>query len=103
PDPEQLFNLKDDPAERINLGADENYQALLAAFREEAASRWDSDAITGDVIISQQRRRLIAEAHKKGKSPAWDYQPVFDASQMYMRNTIELDDLEKRARYPVRD
>ncbi len=103
PDPEQLFNLKDDPAERVNLSTDENHQALLTAFREEAASRWDSDAITRDVIISQKRRRLVAEAHKKGKPPAWDYQPVFDASQMYMRNTIDLDDLEKRARYPVID
>ncbi|MCP4983721.1 MAG: choline-sulfatase, partial [Gammaproteobacteria bacterium] len=100
PDPDQLFNLMEDPEERINLAEDEKYRELAANFRREAASRWDSDAITRDVIISQKRRRLVAEAHKLGKAPVWDHQPIFDASQMYMRNTIDLDDLEKRARFP---
>ncbi|MCP4877914.1 MAG: choline-sulfatase [Gammaproteobacteria bacterium] len=100
PDPDQLFNLAEDPEERINLAEDEKYRELTANFRREATSRWDSDAITRDVIISQKRRRLVAEAHKLGKAPVWDHQPIFDASQMYMRNTIDLDDLEKRARFP---
>ncbi|OMH25763.1 choline-sulfatase [Motiliproteus sp. MSK22-1] len=105
PDPDQLFNLKEDPQERINLADSANHESeetagLLAAFREEAASRWDSEAITRDVIISQKRRRLVAEAHKQGKPPKWDHQPIFDATEMYMRNHIDLDDLEKRARFP---
>ncbi len=100
PDPDQLFNLKLDPQERNNLRDDPDHAELIAAFRREAAERWDSEAITRDVIISQKRRRLVAEAHKQGREPGWDHQPIFDASQMYMRNNIDLDDLEQRARFP---
>ena len=100
PDPDQLFNLKTDPQERTNLAEHPDYAELIAAFRAEAAQRWDSEAITRDVIISQKRRRMIAQAHKQGIEPKWDHQPIFDASQMYMRNNIDLDDLEKRARFP---
>lgn len=100
PDPEQLFNLADDPQERNNLAQDPAYTDTLAAFRAEAEARWDSEAITRDVIISQKRRRFVAQAHKQGKEPLWDHQPIFEASQMYMRNNIDLDDLEKRSRFP---
>lgn len=100
PDPDQLFNLVNDPQERTNLADDPACAGLIAEFRQEAAERWDSEAITRDVIISQKRRRMIAEAHKQGKETPWDHQPIFDASRMYMRNNIDLDDLEKRARYP---
>lgn len=100
PDPDQLFNLADDPQERINLIDDPAHAEMVAALREEAANRWDSDAITRDVIISQKRRRMIAAAHKQGVEPKWDHQPIFDASTQYMRNNIDLDDLEKRARFP---
>ena len=31
---------------------------------------------------------------------AWDYQPVFDASQQYVRNSKTLDELEDAARFP---
>ncbi|MFT6915902.1 MAG: choline-sulfatase [Motiliproteus sp.] len=99
-DPDQLFDLKADPQERINLAEGTTHSELLTAFREEAAERWDSKAITRDVIISQRRRRLVAAAHKLGKSPKWDHQPIFDASTMYMRNNVDLDDLERRARFP---
>ena len=35
-----------------------------------------------------------------GKLKSWDHQPLVDASQQYMRNHIDLDDLERKARYP---
>ncbi len=99
-DPDQLFNLVTDPQERNNLCNDPAHAELLEALRSEAALRWDSDAISDAVIISQKRRRLIAAAHKKGVEPKWDHQPMVDASTQYMRNNIDLDDLEKRARFP---
>ncbi|WP_221796098.1 choline-sulfatase [Oceanobacter mangrovi] len=102
-DPEQLFNLKDDPQERINLAQLPECAERLLQFRTEAEQRWDPADITRDVIISQRRRRLVAAAHKLGKQPQWDHQPIFDASTMYMRNNVDLDDLEKRARFPQVD
>ncbi|RBO83294.1 choline-sulfatase [Marinomonas aquiplantarum] len=99
-DPEQLFDLEKDPLELNNLAEQTEYQEILMAFRKEAASRWNSDALSQQVIISQRRRRLIVKALNKGKKVAWDHQPIFDSSEMYMRNHIDLDDLESRSRFP---
>ena len=89
-DPEQLFDLANDL----------NYAELLQAFKNEALERWNSAQLTQDVLISQRRRRLIVRAMNKGKKTAWDHQPIFDSSEMYMRNHIDLDDLESRSRFP---
>ena len=66
----------------------------------EARARWDVPAITRQVLASQRRRRLVADALTHGTLKSWDHQPMVDASQQYMRNHIDLDDLERRARYP---
>ncbi|MNF08502.1 Choline-sulfatase [compost metagenome] len=52
------------------------------------------------MLASQRRRRLVAQALAIGKLNSWDHQPMVDASQQYMRNHIDLDDLERKARYP---
>ena len=49
---------------------------------------------------SQRRRRLVDAALSKGRIHAWDFQPFRDASQQYMRNSMDLDDLEAMARFP---
>jgi len=100
PDPDQLFNLQQDPNELTNLAKDPAYAVQLAEFAKEAAERWDVEVITEDVLLSQKRRRMVADALKQGKNTPWDHQPFVDASTQYMRNTIDLDDLEKRARFP---
>ncbi|TCK02577.1 choline-sulfatase [Marinobacterium mangrovicola] len=99
-DPDQLFNLAEDPKELNNLADNSAFADTLEAFRQESAQRWDSDAITERVLVSQRRRKLIAQAHKQGVEPAWDHQPFTDASRSYMRNNIDLDDLEYNARFP---
>ncbi|WP_191602637.1 choline-sulfatase [Marinomonas algicola] len=102
-DPDQLFNLKDDPKELHNLAGDSAYSAALAEFKQEALERWDSNALTEDVLVSQRRRRLVVSALNRGKKKPWDHQPVFDSAEMYMRNHIDLDDLEARSRFPKVD
>ncbi len=49
---------------------------------------------------SQRRRRLVDAALAKGDVRAWDFQPFRDASKQYMRNSMDLDDLEAMARFP---
>ena len=73
---------------------------LLQAFVDEAQQRWDIPSLRQQVLASQRRRRLVAEALAIGKLKSWDHQPLVDASQQYMRNHIDLDDLERKARYP---
>ncbi|WP_343351729.1 choline-sulfatase [Pseudomonas sediminis] len=99
-DPLLLFNLESDPHERCNLADCAEHKGTLADFVAEARERWDIPAIHAATLASQRRRRLVAEALSQGILTSWDHQPMVDASQQYMRNHIDLDDLERRARFP---
>jgi len=99
-DPCLLFDLAADPQERHNLATAGEHRAVLDSFVAEAQARWDMEAITARVLSSQRRRRLIAGAQAQGARNSWDHQPVVDASNQYMRNHMDLDDLERRARFP---
>ncbi|MDF3936904.1 choline-sulfatase [Pseudomonas citronellolis] len=99
-DPCLLFDLRNDPRELENLAGSAAHRERFDAFLAEARARWDIPAITRRVLASQRRRRFVAEALQRGKLTSWDHQPFVDAAQQYMRNHIDLDDLERRARYP---
>ncbi len=99
-DPDQLYDLVTDPEELHNLAGGPEFAARLAEFRAEVARRWDLDALDRDVRESQRRRRLVDAALMTGVTKAWDYQPFRDATKQYMRNTLDLDDLEAMARFP---
>jgi choline-sulfatase len=96
-----LFNLDQDPDELNNLADQATHQDTARAFHQEVAKRWDIPALHAQVLASQRRRRLVGKALAKGKLTSWDRQPHVDASQQFMRNHIDLDDLERRARFPV--
>ena len=73
----------------------------VAAYRSEIARRWDLEALRADVVASQRRRRLVFEALTRGGRHSWDHQPPHNAAEQYMRNHIDLDDLEAMARFPA--
>ncbi|WP_137886117.1 choline-sulfatase [Pseudomonas sp. 2FE] len=99
-DPCLLFDLHNDPDEREELSQSPQHQALFAAFVAEARAKWDVPAIHRQVLASQRRRRFVTQALTIGQLKSWDHQPLVDASQQYVRNHIDLDDLERRARFP---
>jgi choline-sulfatase len=99
-DPDQLYDLAADPDERLNRADETAMAATVAAFRTEIAARWDLAALDRAVRESQRRRRLVDAALMTGQTRPWDFQPFVDATRQYMRNTIDLDDLEARARFP---
>ena len=83
-----------------NLAVEAAQAPLVAAFRAEVAKRWDLATLDAEVRASQRRRRLVDAALNKGENRAWDFQPFRDASKQYMRNSMDLDDLEAMARFP---
>lgn len=99
-DPDQLYDLVDDPDELCNLAAETPTHPDLAAFGAEAERRWSLGQLRAEVVESQRRRRLVAEALRVGALTAWDYQPVRDAGEQYIRNHMKLEDLEAMARLP---
>jgi len=99
-DPDQLYDLRMDPAELNNLAEQPAAATGVAAYRAEIAGRWDLAALDAEVRASQRRRRLVDEALTQGEPRGWDFQPFKDAARQYVRNTIPLDDLEAMARFP---
>ena len=99
-DPDQLYNLSDDPRELTNLADTPEAADVLAAFRAQAAQRWNLPELDRQVRASQRRRRFHYTATTQGRIQAWDWQPFTDASQRYMRNHIGFDTLEAMARFP---
>jgi choline-sulfatase len=99
-DPDQLYHLGEDPTERVNWAQDPAAAAVLEAFQAQGRAHWDTGLVTGRVLASQDRRRLIHRAQGQGRHFPWDYQPRGDASTRFMRNHLVLDDLEFRSRLP---
>ena len=82
--------------------AKKDLPSIINAFLQEAAARWDFDAITKNVLESQRRRRLVYSGLIKGVITPWDYTPPADGSKQYVRNQGKgiLDDVEFLSRWP---
>jgi choline-sulfatase len=100
PDPEQLYNLDDDPHELENLAGQSEHEAARQAFQVELFNRWHPHGLKEAILASQKRRLLVNEALANGRYTTWDFQPERDASQQYMRNHLDLNVLERTARFP---
>jgi len=99
-DPDQLYDVAADPDERVNLATQTAHAALVAEFRAEVARRWALSDLNEAVLASQQRRHFVYSALRQGRFQPWDFQPIRDASRLYIRNDQELNDLESMARFP---
>jgi choline-sulfatase len=99
-DPDQLYDLREDPDEVRNLAPLVEQAARIAEFRAEVARRWDLQEMHAAVIASQRQRHLVYQALRNGRYTPWDFQPMRDASRLYVRNDQDLGDLEATARFP---
>ena len=99
-DADQLFDLDKDPHELTNLAEVAEHQGTLTQLRAKSEARWDLDQFDADVRASQARRWVVYEALREGGYYPWDYQPLQKASERYMRNHMDLNNVEDDARYP---
>ncbi|MFD0859255.1 choline-sulfatase [Roseovarius aquimarinus] len=72
-DPPLLFDLRDDPNERVNLALSKAHAELLGQFQSEIAQRWNSADLTHLVKLSQRRRRKVLEGYVFGEMPRWNH------------------------------
>lgn len=96
-DPDQLFNLVDDPNELNNLA---ETHPLAVKFRSEVRAKFDIPKINDAVLESQRARHMMFEALKSGGHFPWDFQPLRDASEQYTRNHMSVTDRDLQSRFP---
>jgi choline-sulfatase len=99
-DPDQLYDVSADPDERVNLAARAGRAQLVADFRSEVARRWNLPMLHEAVLASQHRRHFVYAALREGRFTPWDFQPLRDASRLYIRNDQPLEEQEDLARFP---
>lgn len=104
-DPPQLYDLVADPQELTDLAKsnEPQHQKVFADFYAEASAKWNFKQIHKDVLRSQRMRQLAWSALQIGRKESWDYQPPYNDKDRFIRSHIPLDDLERRARFPVVD
>ena len=84
-DPEQLFDLEQDPHEQTNLIANPDYQVAYQALSQLVQQQWDIETLTQQVLASQRRWLFLREALAKGKHADWDFNPPDELEQHRQR------------------
>jgi len=102
-DPPQLYDVVQDPLEKINLAEHPDYRAKSDAFAEEVNARWNGEQLRADVIATQKSRRALYAAMEHGNADHWDYNPPSVASQQYVRNHMDWTVVAQRYRFPPLD
>ena len=100
-DPPLLFDIKDDQAELSNLANESAHQVKLSEMTAIASQLWNAQEIKDAIIKDQNRRRLIDRSHCIGRRPAWDYQPINDASQQWVRAGKWTTEVEGKAHLEI--
>ena len=97
-DPAQLYDLASDPDELVNLAPHLDHAEVVSDFVAEVFRRWKPSELKSAVIANQHARRTVDSALRKGQHLSWDHQPSVDAAQQYMRNHLDLNDVESSRR-----
>ncbi|MEN8709449.1 MAG: choline-sulfatase [Paracoccaceae bacterium] len=99
-DPDQLFDLDADPHELTNVFEDPEHAKAAQTLAAMADERWNLPQFDRDVRKSQARRKVVYEALRNGQYYPWDHQPLKQASERFMRNHMDLNDVEDNQRFP---
>lgn len=72
-DPEQLFDLEQDPHETVNQVGNPEYAGIYDEMSQLVQHRWNVESLASDIVLSQRRRLFLREALAQGKLHDWDF------------------------------
>jgi choline-sulfatase len=64
-----------------------SYKKIAEQLRSKLLKDWDPAETERNVLASQRLRMFLKDALYEGEYTPWDYQPISDASQMWVRRT----------------
>lgn len=99
-DPDQLFDLANDPDEQINLVESKNCADILQQLKNVADNHWDVNEVKERVIADQNRRRAVHSVLRIGRYQGWDFDPAQNPSEQYTRSHMDLTKFDVNSRYP---
>ena len=81
----QLFDLAADPGETDNVSGKSELRQVEEHLQARVLEGWDGPTVEAQVRESQRQRRVILEALSKGEQTSWDYQPMVNAADQFVR------------------
>ena len=84
-----LFDLHEDPGERVDLAQDPAHASMLDELQREILAQWDAARLPALIAESLQRRTTIFEANKRCRPPVWDHAVDNDPYRFYQRSCRE--------------
>ncbi|MDX2423043.1 MAG: choline-sulfatase [Amphritea sp.] len=95
--PPLLFNLDEDPLEQHNLVSEPEHAEVLQVLLKQAQSEWSLVALREEIVNDQNCRRMVADASAVGQQTSWDYEPIQNVSQQFVRGGDWCADAEANA------
>ncbi|MEM7463594.1 MAG: choline-sulfatase [Pseudomonadota bacterium] len=80
-----LFNISEDPQEQSDLSQDPGMLTVKEELKSALLDRYDVEAVTARAIESKRTRQWIHTVLDGSDGYRWDYQPLFDGTQQYVR------------------
>lgn len=103
PDGAQLFDLSDDPFEQSDRADDPRYAGEKARLFDLVRGRWNADALHAEIIHSQRRRLFLLKTAGVAGFPKWDYQPIANAAEQYVRSGMSPAVVKGKAQFPPQE
>lgn len=91
-DPALLFDVESDPLERRNLAEEPYHSATAARLRALVEQRWNSEVLSRDIRLSQNRRRLVLNSDLQGLRPRWNHGEAPGTDVVWYRGETSYND-----------
>ena len=91
-DPPLLFDVESDPNERQNLTGLPEHGELESRIRALVLQRWDNDALSERIRLSQKRRRLVLHSDLQGLRPRWNHDEEPGSDVVWYRGETSYND-----------